>query len=84
MQSLAPALAPIVGTPVPGFGGSVLALGLGAAMQIFSNRIIAARTENHRTAANVRRWRALQKDVGARGVPSLLEWPLARQAAFGA
>ena len=55
MQSLAPALAPIVGTLVPGFGGSVLALGLSAAMQIFSNRIIAARTQDHRTAANVGR-----------------------------
>ena len=55
MQSLAPALAPIVGTLVPGFGGSVLALGLGTAMQIFSNRIITARTQDHRTAANVGR-----------------------------
>jgi peptidoglycan hydrolase-like protein with peptidoglycan-binding domain len=55
MQSLAPALAPIVGTLVPGFGGSILALGLGAAMQIFSNKIIAARTQDHRTAANVGR-----------------------------
>jgi flagellum-specific peptidoglycan hydrolase FlgJ/peptidoglycan hydrolase-like protein with peptidoglycan-binding domain len=55
MQSIAPALAPIISTLVPGFGGSLLALGLGVAIQLFSNRIIDARTQDHRTAANVGR-----------------------------
>jgi flagellum-specific peptidoglycan hydrolase FlgJ/peptidoglycan hydrolase-like protein with peptidoglycan-binding domain len=53
--SVVQTLAPIVATLVPGFGGSLIAVGLGVAVQLFSNRIIDARTQDHRTAANVGR-----------------------------
>ena len=44
----------VLASVVPGFGGSLLAVGLGIAVRLFSNRIIDARTADHQTAASRR------------------------------
>ena len=55
MQPVITALSPVLASVVPGFGGSLLAVGLGIAVRLFSNRIIDARTADHQTAANTGR-----------------------------
>ena len=52
-QSVAEGAATLAGSLIPGFGGSAAALGLGVLIHLFSNRIIAARTKDHQTAANL-------------------------------
>ena len=54
-QSVAEGAATLAGSLIPGFGGSAAALGLGVLIHLFSNRIIAARTKDHQTAANLGR-----------------------------
>lgn len=55
MQTIAKGIAAVGSSVIPGFGGSLLALGVGLAANLFANKIITARTNDHATAANTGR-----------------------------
>ncbi|MEP9376962.1 glycosyl hydrolase 108 family protein [Aquabacter sp. CN5-332] len=55
MEMLTTGLSGLAATLIPGFGGSLVVLGVGLATRLFSNRIIQYRTQDHRTAANTGR-----------------------------
>jgi hypothetical protein len=43
----------VAASVIPGFGGSLLALGIGVAAHYFSNKIVQARTDDHASGANL-------------------------------
>lgn len=53
VQTIMKAVAAVGGSVLPGFGGSLAILGLGLVGRYLSNRIAAARVEDHRTAGNI-------------------------------
>lgn len=55
LEALTTGLSGLAATLIPGFGGSLVVLGVGLATRLFSNRIIQYRTQDHRTAANTGR-----------------------------
>lgn len=55
LQTLSQGVSVAAGSVVPGFGGSLLTLGLGLAVRHFANRIVEARVDDHRTGANLNR-----------------------------
>ncbi|MGY8661416.1 glycoside hydrolase domain-containing protein [Bradyrhizobium sp. UFLA05-109] len=52
LQVLAKGAAVAASSMIPGFGGSLAALGIGLAANYFSNKIIQARVADHQTGAN--------------------------------
>jgi predicted chitinase/peptidoglycan hydrolase-like protein with peptidoglycan-binding domain len=52
LAAVTPLLATAANTVLPGFGPALVTLGLGVATQIFGNKVLNARLDDHRTAAN--------------------------------
>ncbi|MCP3473097.1 hypothetical protein NLM33_22520 [Bradyrhizobium sp. CCGUVB1N3] len=54
LQFLAKGAAVAASSMIPGFGGSLAALGIGLAANYFGNKIVQARVDDHQTGANRR------------------------------
>jgi peptidoglycan hydrolase-like protein with peptidoglycan-binding domain len=52
MQTVAHGAAALASSTIPGFGGGLVALGIGLAANYFSNRIIKSRVQDHQAGAN--------------------------------
>jgi predicted chitinase len=52
LGAVTPVLTTVANSVLPGFGGALVTLGLGVATQIFGNKVLNARLDDHRTAAN--------------------------------
>jgi predicted chitinase len=52
LGAVTPVLTTVANSVLPGFGGALVTLGLGVATQIFGNKLLNARLDDHRTAAN--------------------------------
>lgn len=55
IQGVATTLAGVASSFIPGFGGSLAALGIGLAANLFANNVINARVKDHETGANANR-----------------------------
>ena len=55
LGALTPVVATVANSVLPGFGGAIATLAIGLATQALGNRAVAARVDDHRTAANVNR-----------------------------
>ncbi|EHK52275.1 glucosaminidase domain-containing protein [Allomesorhizobium alhagi] len=53
LQTVMKGVAAVGGSVLPGFGGSLAMLGIGLAGRFLSNRIAAARLEDHKTGGNI-------------------------------
>jgi peptidoglycan hydrolase-like protein with peptidoglycan-binding domain len=54
LGAVTPVLTAVANSVLPGFGGALVTLGLGVATQIFGNKVLNARLDDHRTAANTK------------------------------
>lgn len=54
LGAVTPLLTTVANSVLPGFGGALVTLGLGVATQIFGNKVLNARLDDHRTAANTK------------------------------
>jgi predicted chitinase len=54
LGAVTPWLTTVANSVLPGFGGALVTLGLGVATQIFGNKVLNARLDDHRTAANTK------------------------------
>ena len=54
LGAVTPVLTTVANSVLPGFGGALVTLGLGVATQIFGNKVLNARLDDHRTAANTK------------------------------
>ena len=52
LGAVTPVLTTVANSLLPGFGGALVTLGLGVATQIFGSKVLNARLDDHRTAAN--------------------------------
>jgi uncharacterized protein (TIGR02594 family) len=54
-STLTPIVAAVANSVLPGFGGALATLAIGLATQALAKRVVSARVDDHRTAANVNR-----------------------------
>ncbi|MBV8793986.1 MAG: peptidoglycan-binding protein [Hyphomicrobiales bacterium] len=54
LGAVTPVLTTVANSVLPGFGGALVTLGLGVATQVFGNRVLNARLDDHRSAANTK------------------------------
>lgn len=53
LGAVTPVLTTVANSVFPGFGGALVTLGIGVATQVFGNRVLAARLDDHKTASNI-------------------------------